>query len=228
VVYRLSPSSRFEVRTGTAGVFGFAGHRHVVRARAFTGTVTYRPGDPSASRLDMTIPAESLEVLTPRDPAEIRQVTEAMRTKVLHVDDYPEIRFIVRRVTPTPTGARLDAELTLVGHTRPVQVVATVQVGNDTLRARGTFAVKQTDFGIKPYHGGPGGTVQVADRVTFDFDAVGVREGPPAVGRAGRQGGMVGVATGSAGRSGRTTTASRVSRRPGAPVRARRAAATRR
>jgi len=176
VVYRLLPISRFEVRTEKAGVLGFAGHNHVVRARAFTGSVTYRPGNPSASRLEITIPAESLEVLTPSDASEIRQVTEAMRTDVLHVDQYPEIRFSSSGVTPTPTGFRLDGELTLVGQVRPVQVETTVQVSRDTLRARGTFAVKQTTFGIKPYKGGPGGTVQVADRVTFDFDVVGVRD----------------------------------------------------
>jgi hypothetical protein len=57
-----------------------------------------------------------------------------------------------------------------------VQVDAAVQVGADTLRARGTFAVNQTDFGIQPYRGGPGGSVRVADKVTFDFDAVAVRQ----------------------------------------------------
>lgn len=190
VVYRLLPSSRFEVRTGKAGVFGFAGHSHVVRARAFTGSVLYRPGDPAASRLEITVPAESLEVLTPSDTAEIRQVTEAMRTQVLHVERYPEIRFTATRATATPTGARLDGQLTLVGQTRPVRVDATVQVGPDTLRARGSFAVNQTDFGIKPYRGGPGGTVKVADRVTFDFDAIGVREPATASGRADGKGGM--------------------------------------
>jgi hypothetical protein len=35
--------------------------------------------------------------------------------------------------------------------------------------------VTQTDFGIKPFSGGSGGSVKVADRVTFAFDAVGVR-----------------------------------------------------
>jgi hypothetical protein len=39
--------------------------------------------------------------------------------------------------------------------------------------------VKQTDFGIKPYRGGPAGTVRVADRVTFSFDAVGIRSAGP-------------------------------------------------
>ena len=55
-------------------------------------------------------------------------------------------------------------------------VEATVQLGPDALRAPGTFAVKQTDFGVKPCSGGPGGSVKVADRVTFAVDAVSVRE----------------------------------------------------
>jgi polyisoprenoid-binding protein YceI len=189
VVYRLLSSSRLEVHTGKSGVFGFAGHNHDIRARAFTGSVQYRPSNVSASRLEITIPADSLEVLSPSDTAEIRQVTETMRTQVLHVDQYPEIRFTATNAAVTATGLSLDGELTLVGQTRPVKVTAMVEVGPDTLRARGSFAVNQTDFGIKPYKGGPGGTVQVADRVRFDFDAVAVRE-PVATARSGTQGGM--------------------------------------
>jgi polyisoprenoid-binding protein YceI len=198
VVYRLLPSSRFEVQTGKAGAFGFAGHTHVVRARTFTGSVQYRPRDPSASRLEITIPTGDLEVLTPSDPNEIRQVTEAMRTQVLHVDAYPEIRFTATRVTFTSAVATLEGELTLVGQTRPVRVNASVQVGPDTLRARGSFAVNQTDFGIKPYSGGPGGTVKVADRVTFNFDVVGVRDAARTSAVPARKAGL--VRTGAEGR----------------------------
>jgi hypothetical protein len=50
-----------------------------------------------------------------------------------------------------------------------------VETTGDTLRAKGTFSVKQTDYGIKPFRGGPGGTVKVADKVTFDFEAVAVK-----------------------------------------------------
>ena len=175
VVYRLVPSSRLEVKTGKAGLFGFAGHTHVIRARAFEGVVVYYPKAPSRSRLDITVRADSLEVLTPPDTEEIRKVTEAMRTDVLQVDRYHDIRLSSRRVTPGGGGFHIVGALTLVGQTRDVPIDVTAELRPDSVRARTSFVVKQTDFGIKPYSGGPAGTVKVADRVAFTIDAVAVR-----------------------------------------------------
>jgi polyisoprenoid-binding protein YceI len=179
VVYVLSAASQFDVQTGKAGLFGFAGHTHAVRARGFAGRVVYYPTAPAESRVEIMVSADSLEVLTPPDTAEIRKVTHAMRTDVLRVDEYPEIRFISTGVTPTTDGLRVQGRLTLAGQTREVSVESRVAVGTDTLRATGGFAVKQTDFGIKPYRGGPAGTVRVADRVTFSFEAVAIRSPEP-------------------------------------------------
>src|SRR5207245_1236529 len=89
VVYRVSPLSLFEVKTGNAGLFGFAGHEHVIRARGFSGCVMYSPNAPSLSRVEITVPADSLEVLTPPDTTEIRKVTEAMRTDIRRVGQDP-------------------------------------------------------------------------------------------------------------------------------------------
>jgi polyisoprenoid-binding protein YceI len=175
VVYHLTADSRFEVKTSKAGLFGFAGHDHVVRARGFNGYVVYFPGRPESSHLEVIILADSLEVLTPPDTAEIRQVTEIMRTQVLRVNENPDIRFTASGGPATNKGMRLQGELTLVGRTRPVPVDADIRIGPDTIRASGTFTVKQTDFGIKPYSGGPGGTVKVGDRLTFTFDAIALR-----------------------------------------------------
>jgi polyisoprenoid-binding protein YceI len=175
VVYRLVPASRLQVKTGKAGLFGFAGHTHVIRANAFRGEVVYHPKAPAESRLTITILTDSLEVLTPPDTAEIRKVTAAMRADVLHTAEHKEVTLVSRRVTPTPDGFRLVAALTLVGKTRDVPIDVVTRLGPDTLRASTLFVVKQTDFGIKPYSGGPGGTVKVADRVTFDIRAVAVR-----------------------------------------------------
>jgi polyisoprenoid-binding protein YceI len=175
VVYRLIPSSRLEVKTGKAGLFGFAGHSHVIRARAFTGDVVYHPHAASRSHLQIVVQTDSLEVLTPPDTAEIRKVTEAMRTDVLHTDQYHEIRLVTKEVTPTAHGFHIIGAFTLVGQTRDVPIDVSVEAGVDTLRAHATFAIKQTDFGVKPYSGGPAGTVKVADRVTFTIDAVAVQ-----------------------------------------------------
>ena len=123
------------------------------------------------------MPADRLEVLTPPDTEEIRKVTAAMRTEVLDVARFPEVRFVSRAVTPIPNGVRVRGDFTLVGVAREVSVDVQVAPGGDTLRASGTFAVKQSEFGIRPYRGGPGGTVRVADRVTFSFEAVALREG---------------------------------------------------
>ena len=175
VVYQVAPQSRFEVLTGKAGLLAFAGHEHLIRARSFTGSVVFFPGQPERSRVDIRVLAESLEVLTPPDTAEIRKVTEAMRTSVLRVDEHPEIRLRSTAVGVTPTGVHLLAALTLVGETRSVTVDLTVRRSADSLRATGRFSVKQTDFGIKPYSGGPAGTVKVADRVDFTIDVIATR-----------------------------------------------------
>ncbi len=174
VVFPVDPSSRLVVKTGKSGLFGFAGHTHVIRARAVSGELVYHPGKPT-SYLRIKVPTDSLEVLTPPDTAEIRKVTEAMRTKVLHVDKYPEMTFAADSLSANSGKMEMQLALTMEGATRKVPVTADVTISSDSIRATGTFSVKQTDFGIKPYSGGPAGTVKVADRVTFCFDLVAVR-----------------------------------------------------
>jgi polyisoprenoid-binding protein YceI len=192
VVYQIDPSSRLVVKTGKAGFFSFAGHTHVIRARAVSGELVYYPGQPR-SHLRLRLPTDSLEVLTPPDTAEIRKVTEAMRTVVLHVDRYPEMTFSADSLSARSGTMELRLALTMEGTTRKVPVAANVTIGSDTVKATGTFTVKQTDFGIKPFSGGPAGTVKVADKVTFCFDLVAVRAGagspggrPPATATDGR------------------------------------------
>ena len=175
VVYLLLPQSRFEVQVGKSGMLGFLGHEHVIRARAAAGRVVYRPAAPANSRVEIAVRADSLEVLTPPDTAELRQVTEVMRTQVLAVRDHPEITFIARELRPIAGGFRVQGAFTLVGVTRYVVADVAVTVGPDTLWATGRVAVKQTDFGIKPVRAGAG-TVRVADRVAIEFAVVAVRE----------------------------------------------------
>jgi polyisoprenoid-binding protein YceI len=175
IVYRVTSESRFEVLTGRAGLLSFAGHEHLIRARSFRGTVVFFPEAPAQSRVDIRVLAESLEVLTPPDTTEIRKVTRTMRTEVLRVAEHPEIRLQSTAVSVTPQGVELVAALTLMGATRSVPVTLRLQRSADTLRAAGRFSVKQTEFGIRPYAGGPGGSVKVADRLDFTIDVTALR-----------------------------------------------------
>jgi polyisoprenoid-binding protein YceI len=176
VVYTLLPQSHLDVNTGKSGLLGFVGHKHQIRAREFHGVVVHFPANPASSHLSITVATAGLEVLTPPDTEEIRKVTAAMRDEVMHVGQYPEITFVSRRVTPIHGGFRVVGALTMHGQTREVPVDFAVETRGDTLRARANFEVKQTDYGIKPFRGGPGGSVRVANEVKFDIDAVAVRK----------------------------------------------------
>jgi polyisoprenoid-binding protein YceI len=98
-----------------------------------------------------------------------------MREDVLDVAHYPEITLVAPAVERAGDTLRIHAALTIKGRTRGIPLMVRVSIGPDTLRASATFTVNQTDFGIRPYRGGPGGTVRVADRVTFTIEAVALR-----------------------------------------------------
>jgi polyisoprenoid-binding protein YceI len=178
-VYVLTSASRFDVKTGKSGVFSFAGHEHLIRAHGMSGRIVFFASAPERSHLEIVVPTDSLEVLTPPDTAEIRKVTEAMRTDVLDVANHKEIRFESTAVTKTGDGFHVTGSLTIVGKTQAVSADMKTNVGVDTLRASGGFVVKQTAFGIRPYRGGPGGIVRVADQVTFHLEAIGLRAASP-------------------------------------------------
>src|SRR5262249_30241302 len=148
VVYKVVPASRFDVKTGKSGLFGFAGHTHVIRAHAVTGQVVLHQHDPAKSHVQLTVPTDSLEVTTPPDTAEIRKVTASMREETLEVAQYPRIEFASKEVTPTDSGYHLVVALTMHGVTKDVPMDVAVKTEGDTLRARGSFAVKQTDYGM--------------------------------------------------------------------------------
>jgi polyisoprenoid-binding protein YceI len=175
VVYRLTSGSRLQVKTGKAGVFGFVGHNHLIESDAVHGEVVYYPREPERSHLEITVDADSLQVLTPPDTEEIRKVGETMRTQVLRTADYPVIRLVSQEVRRKEGGFHVVGAMTLVGRTRTVPLEVLTRITGDTLEAGSTFSVKQTDFGITPFRGGPGGAVKVADRVDIEFKAVAVR-----------------------------------------------------
>src|SRR5437763_15456405 len=72
VVYRLSPASRLDVKTGKAGLFGVAGHEHLIRARGFCGRVVDFPSAPVLCGIGLVVRTVCLEGLAAPVPEENR------------------------------------------------------------------------------------------------------------------------------------------------------------
>lgn len=174
--YRILPESRFEVRTGTAGLLSGLGDAHVIRADTVEGTVRFAPGRVAASSVEVEVPAEGLRVETPVDPDDRAEIREAMLTEVLRAGEHPTIRFRSTAVEPAGDSLRIRAELTLAGTTRPVSLTLAYRSAVGRVWAWGTFRIRQTDFGIEPYSAGLG-TVKVSDEVRFYVEAVAERTG---------------------------------------------------
>jgi polyisoprenoid-binding protein YceI len=168
-------ASLLQVHVYKAGLLGGLGHEHEVRAHGYAGTVAYDVGHPSRSRVSLTVPTDSLEVVIAGDSSDIPAITKHMREDVLHVDRFPEIRFTGSAVVVRDSTLHLRGDLTMEGVTRPVEMDLRLEVTPEILHVRGSFTVKQTDFGIAPY-GTALGTVKVKNDVTFTLDIRAVAE----------------------------------------------------
>ena len=181
VVYRLDASrSKFMIRAFAGGLLWFKGHDHFVQARDFAGEARLTPGSVSPASLNLSVRAASL--------AETREVFNAQQKKiidgelrdiVLEPDKYPDITFKSTDVSVEPSGGlfrvKLGGDLTLRGVTRRVVIPAEVTLEGDSLRARGEFDVKRSDFKV-PATSAFHGTVRIRDRLKVSFDIVARRE----------------------------------------------------
>jgi polyisoprenoid-binding protein YceI len=61
--------------------------------------------------------------------------------------------------------------VTLKGVTRRIEVPLEIADAGATLTARGTFRIRQTEFGMVPFSVG-GGAIQVADEIVLGFEIV--------------------------------------------------------
>ncbi len=159
--------SHLTVRVYRAGLFSAFGHNHEVTAPLAAGTVelTGRP------HVELRVDARKLRVVDPEASAGTRaKIQRTMEgPQVLDSSRFPEIIF--RSTAAEKAGGAhwaVRGELTLHGQTRPVPVDVTEEKDG---RYRGSAALRQRDFGIKPVSLA-GGTVKVKDEVKVEFEIV--------------------------------------------------------
>ncbi len=169
--------SRATIEVGKSGVLSFAaGHKHEVVASGIAGAITVDTADPARSTGRVTIEASALKVSGKGEPADDVPKVQATMVgpQVMDVEHYPTITFVIMSIAINQEG-RLDGmvtgRLTLRDVTRSITVPVAARLEGQTLIATGRFALKQTDYGIKPVS--VGGVVSVKDTVNISFDIVG-------------------------------------------------------
>jgi polyisoprenoid-binding protein YceI len=168
--------SRFIVRAFAGGFLSAFAHDHTIAIRDFAGQADFTYGTVEPASLEMTIKAASLEITDKVSTGDRQKIEGTMRDEVLEITKYPDSSFKSTSVSASKTGegqfqARISGELTLHGVSRPVAMTAQLEFGDKTLRAKGGFAIKQSNFSIKPVSVA-GGTIKVKDELKFTFDIV--------------------------------------------------------
>lgn len=184
-VYQIIPDrSRIEILVRRGGRFEHLGHDHVISARGITGYALLDAQQPLASRADLSIDLNSLVVDEPElrkvyrldtqpSEADIRGTAENMSNRVLETGNWPHALVHVAALETTEGMTRCEVSLTLKGVTRTFPATLVVNEDDKLLIVRGSFDLKQTDYGIEPFSV-LGGAISIRDRleITYRLEAV--------------------------------------------------------
>jgi polyisoprenoid-binding protein YceI len=164
--------SRFTLQAFATGLLSAMGHNPTFAIRKFSGEVVLDAASLERSSIRINIDPASIEVTDDRDSEEIER---RMRDEVLEINRFSEIVYHCDRVSGSGTGGQywvtLQGELSLHGVTQPLPISSTVTMAENSLRANGSFSVRQTDFDIELVSA-LGGAIRVKDEIKFSFDIV--------------------------------------------------------
>ncbi|MGI9168238.1 MAG: YceI family protein [Pyrinomonadaceae bacterium] len=167
VHYRLVPEqSKFTVQAFAEGLFSAFGHDPILDIKDFTGEAQFVPGSFESASVKITIQADSIVLSNDVKETDRLEIEQTMREQVLEIAKYPEIVFVSSNISVTRLAegryrARVIGDLTFHGATQKnLWITSEVTISGESLRAKGEFSLKQTDFGIKPFSVA-GGTIKL-------------------------------------------------------------------
>jgi polyisoprenoid-binding protein YceI len=173
--YRIDAGqSNFMVHASVGGLLSAFGHSHNIVIKDISGETQFTDGTVAPASLHMRIQANSLTVTDKVSASDRQTIEKTMREQVLETEKYPEITFNSTKIEATKNSdtqyqARIWGDLMLHGVTHNVLINAQLTFDKKTLRARGEFSLKMTDYSIKP-PSVAGGTLTVKDTLKFNFN----------------------------------------------------------
>jgi polyisoprenoid-binding protein YceI len=185
--FQIDPGrSSVTILVNRAGPFARFAHNHVVTSGQESG-FAWEGRDPAGSGFEVHVPVASLVVDDPAAraaaggefagevPESAREGTyrNMTRPEVLDVAEYPEVIVRCKSLGGTWEQPVAAADLTIRAVTRRVDIPIELERSRDMLVARGSFSIRQSDFGITPFSVA-GGAIQVGDELGLSFEIVAV------------------------------------------------------
>lgn len=174
--YLVEPGlSRFTVKAFATGLLSALGHSPTFAIRDFEGEAWLAPATLENAGVRMRVWAGSLELQDHINDQDRREIEHKMRDIVLETARFPEIVYECDSVSSNSSRSQssvvLDGKLTLRGVTGKLLITAQLSAPGDLLRASGEFAIRQSDYHIKPVTA-LAGTLKLKDELKFSFDVV--------------------------------------------------------
>jgi len=184
-VFDIDPQrSVVTIRVYRSGPMAKLGHNHVIASAEEAG-FAWRGPTPADSGFELRIPVSTLVVDDPAAraaagpgfegpvPESAREGTRKnlLRAEVLDAAQFPDVSVRANGLGGTWQAPIAQADVTVKGVTRRVEVPLDLADAGGTLTARGTFRLRQTDFGMVPFSVA-GGAIQVADEIVLGFEIV--------------------------------------------------------
>ena len=165
--------STFMVHASVGGLFSSFGHNHNIAIKNISGETQFTDGTVTPASLHMKVEANSLVVTDKISDKDRQTIEQEMRDQVLETGKFPEITFNSTKIEATKKSdiyqAKIWGDLTLHGVTHNIPIDTQLTFDAKTMRARGEFSLKMSDYGIKA-PSVAGGTITVKDTLKFNFN----------------------------------------------------------
>jgi hypothetical protein len=191
-VFTLAPkNSSVRIYAFRAGRAARLGHNHVVSAPQFTGFFHLPSSGAGNGRFDLVFRLDQLEIdnaayrsilgaafATAVSPADVEGTRKhLLGADCLQADRFPFVRIRSLQIAGEAPKFAARIQVELHGQQREMWVPLDVEGLPDRLSVSGSFVLRQTDFGVRPYSL-LGGLLAVQDEVVIDFKLA--ADAPPA------------------------------------------------
>jgi polyisoprenoid-binding protein YceI len=188
----VADESLLQILVYRGGPMARLGHNHVIASHHMAGEVQLTD-DATASRFEIRVPVNELTVdepamresagadFPPGVPQTARDGTRRnlLSGALLDGANFPSIRLRATEVAAVGDGFDVGVEILLKDQVRHVRVPVQLERNDGALMARGEFALKQSDLGLKPFSVAMGSLLVLDEmKIRFQISARKMRSDP--------------------------------------------------